>query len=326
MDFCTQCGAALGVGRFCTNCGHPVAEADAAAESWRTDTAERPRVTVPPPVPSMPEPARFPLYADDAQRADEERTLWFPEEPATKPPPRHRGDHRWLPWVLGFVVLALVAGFGGWLLFGGEDEPLLAQDPQASSSPDEDGAASSPEPGPEPTRTRQAPPPESPGEPTELAPTAEVSAPAAAPPSEDASGNTVLFVAPHMLDGVAETTWRMPGDGTGETITFSFDSPAVLSEVGLVNGYAKVGQDAGGLLDWYAGNRRIFKVEWAFDDGTVVTQRLSETASMQTIPVDDVETESATLRLLKVSAPGTGRASRDYTAISDVSLVGTGLS
>ncbi len=249
--------------------------------------------------------------------------MWFPEEPGGRPP-RHRGDYRWLPWVLGFVVMALVAGFGGWLLFSGEDEPLLAQDPQASSSPsDEDGSATSPEPDPEPTRTRQPPPPESPGEPTELAPSTNVSAPAAAPPSEDSSGNTVLFVATNMLDGVAETTWRMPGDGTGKSITFRFDSPAVLSEVGLINGYAKVGQDSGGLLDWYAGNRRVLQVEWAFDDGTVVTQRLTETASMQTIPLDDVETESATLRLVKVSAPGTGRSSRDYTAISDVSLLGT---
>ena len=63
----------------------------------------------------------------------------------------------------------------------------------------------------------------------------------------------------------------------------------MLSAVGLINGYAKVGQDSGGLLDWYAGNRRILEVEWTFDDGTVVSQPLSETASMQTITLNDVE-------------------------------------
>ncbi len=134
------------------------------------------------------------------------------------------------------------------------------------------------------------------------------------------------YVATHMLDGRAETTWRMPGDGTGETITFRLDSPAVLTEVGLINGYAKVGQDSGGLLDWYAGNRRIFEVEWTFDDGTVMTQTLRETADMQTLALDDVETGTVTLRLLEVSDPGTGRAARDFTAISDISLVGVATS
>ena len=324
MDFCTQCGAELGVGRFCTNCGHPVTEADAPAHSGRTDTAERLRVRVPPPVPSMPEPARFPLYADDGSHAEDEAYLWYPEGPPPAKQPRHRNAHRWLPWVAGFVVLALIAGLGGWLLFGAADEPLLAQDPQASVGPTEGGSASSPETESdrEPTRTRK-PPPEPSGKATNLAQDTTVSAPAPAPPGEDTSGNPVTFVAANMLDGIAETTWRMPGDGTGESITFRFDSPTVLSEVGLINGYAKVGQDSGGLLDWYAGNRRINEVEWTFDDGTVVTQSLSKTASMQTIPLDDVATESARLRLLDVSAPGTGRASRNYTAISDVRLFGT---
>ena len=226
MDFCTHCGAALGLGRFCTNCGQPLTAADAPAESWRTDTAERPRVTVPPPVQQLPEPPRYPLFADDGQRAEEERSLWVPPDPGGRPP-RHRGDYRWLPWALGFVLLALIASLGGWLLFAGEDEPLLAQDTPASSSPrgEEDSAAT---PAPDP-RTDTNPATTSAGVARRgdraLAPATNVSAPAAAPPSEDSSGNTVQFVAANMLDGVAETTWRMPGDGTGESITFRFDSP-----------------------------------------------------------------------------------------------------
>src|SRR4051794_34903144 len=68
MSSCTECGHQLGVGRFCTNCGAPVAELD-----WRTDTAERklgepvpasdPRT--PPAVVAPPPPPRYPLFADE---------------------------------------------------------------------------------------------------------------------------------------------------------------------------------------------------------------------------------------------------------------------
>ncbi|MEJ7793927.1 MAG: zinc ribbon domain-containing protein [Nocardioides sp.] len=327
MDLCTQCGAELGIGRFCTNCGRPMS-APASIESSRTDTAERQRVAVPPPVPAVPEPARFPLYADEpALPAAEEPTALFAPVPVSDDePPRHRGDDprggaSWLPWVVGFVVLTLIAGFGMWLLFGGEEDLVSAeQAPSRSLGERSPGRDRSPEPDPEPSVAEDTP--SDTAEPSDLASATSVDAPAPAPPSQDSSGNVVRYVATNMIDGVDETTWRMPGDGTAASITFTLDSPAVLTDIGLINGYAKVGQDSGGLLDWYAGNRRVFEVEWTFDDGTVVTQSLRESADMQTIELDDVETESVTLRLLEVSAPGTGRASRDYTAISEVSLVG----
>lgn len=322
MDLCSQCGAELGIGRFCTNCGHPVS-APATSEAWRTDTAERPRVTVPPPAPSVPEPPRFPLYADQPEvGAAEEPTALFAAVAETDSP-RHRGDDPpgdagWLPWVVGVLVMVLIAVAGGWLLLRGDgDEPVLAQEPSRSGDR-APGHDRSPEPQPSPTEEVA----DRTGEPVDLTPSVRVDAPAPAPPSQDISGNPVRYVATNMIDGLEATTWRMPGDGTGESITFRLDFPAALTEVGLLNGYAKVGQDAGGLLDWYAGNRRIFEVEWSFDDGTVVTQTLRETAAMQTLALDDVLTGSVTLRLLEVSDPGIGRASRDFTAISDVSLVG----
>ena len=116
----------------------------------------------------------------------------------------------------------------------------------------------------------------------------------------------------------------MPGDGTGESITFSFDEPVEMTEVGLVNGYAKTASDASGnSYDWYAGNRRTLQVEWTFDDGTVVSQDLGQTRAMQTVALEDgVVTEQVTMRLVEVSPPGTGAASRDYTALSEVTLRG----
>jgi hypothetical protein len=273
----------------------------------------------------VPAPARFPLYADEPGAAPtEEHTSFFAPTEETLPetdPPRHRGDEGrggtgWLPWAVGFLVLVLVALLGGWLLFSGDDEePAVAQPEPTRSGDRTPGRAGPAEPEPTPTGT-------APQEPVDLTSSARVEAPTPAPPSQDSSGATVRYVATHMLDGLPETTWRMPGDGTGETIVLRLGAPVVLSEVGLINGYAKVGQDSAGLLDWYAGNRRILEVEWSFDDGTVVTQSLRETAGMQTLPLDDVETEAVTLRLLEVSKPGTGRASRDFTAISDITLLG----
>jgi hypothetical protein len=96
-----------------------------------------------------------------------------------------------------------------------------------------------------------------------------------------------------------------------------------VSEVGLVNGYAKTASNASGTYDWYAGNRRTLRVEWAFDDGTVLGQDLRQTRRMQPLTLDEpVVTERVTLRLVEVSPPGTGPASRDYTALSEVRLLG----
>ena len=58
------------------------------------------------------------------------------------------------------------------------------------------------------------------------------------------------FVAANLLDGVRETSWRMPGDGTGASITFGFEGPVEVTQVGLVNGYAKTAATASGSYDW----------------------------------------------------------------------------
>jgi hypothetical protein len=153
--------------------------------------------------------------------------------------------------------------------------------------------------------------------------TAEV--PATAPPNQDVQGNRVDYVAANMFDGVPETCWRMVGDATGREITITLPGKTVLSSVGLINGYAKTARDAQGHdLDWYHGNRRVLSVEWVFDDGTTLSQDLADSTAVQSIDVDDVTTSTITLRLVSVSDPGTGRAARDYTAISDLSIISAG--
>ena len=350
MDVCSQCGHELGIGRFCTNCGHPVGDRPLADTSpgpaspppvqqadWRTDTAERPRAVPPsppppsaPPTATTPAPARYPLFADEAAPAAPAATDETGPEPEPEPEAETTSRHRhvdetrrhgaaagWVPWVAGLTAMLLLAALGLWLLLRGDEDPQAteqATDPVRTEQPS--GDSRTPE-----GRATLAPVPEV--KPGDLADSAAVRAPRPAPATQDVTGRPVTFVAAHLLDGVPQTCWRMPGDGTGESITFSFDEPVEMTEVGLVNGYAKTASDASGSYDWYAGNRRTLQVEWTFDDGTMVSQDLRETRAMQTVALDDgVVTEQVTMRLIEVSPPGTGPASRDYTAISEVSLRG----
>jgi hypothetical protein len=318
--FCTGCGNRLGGARFCTNCGRPI-PADSAPEG----TAVRPAVPVPtgpppsgpppsgpppstppPPAYEAPPPPRYPLFSDELYAAPARAA--DPAPPA--PPSARRSGSSWLPWTLSVIVLVLIALIGGMLLVSGGD------DEQAGDQAPANGAASdrSPKsPGPTPTET---PPPVD--GPQELARYAAASAPKTAKPNLDTQGNLVRYEARNMLDGVAQTCWRMPGDGTGQDITFTLSGPTELSEVGLINGYAK----SAGKLDWYAGNRRILAVEWIFDDGTVVSQTLTETRDLQSLPITPITTSTVILRLVSVSDPGRGPSARNYTAISNVSLIG----
>ncbi len=311
MDNCPRCGEALGpaAGRYCINCGQRIDAAGAAQAyaDWRTDTFQRsalPRdgaagvalaTTEPSPV------AHPPADPDRPHRAD---------GPAQRPP---------IGWLAALVGMVLVALLGAWLFFGDSSEettPTAKETPRASPSavvPSATTASKSPRK--RPTRSPAA-------KPVDLSRQVDVTAPKPAAPSTDSSGRTVTYSAGQMLDGIPETCWRMPGDGTGSTLTFTLPREAEITELGLINGYAKTASDSQGELDWYHGNRRVQSVTWAFDDGTEVHQDLADSTSMQTIEIDHVRTSTVILTFDEVSPPGTGRAARDYTAISDVSLLG----
>ncbi|WP_341925476.1 hypothetical protein [Nocardioides psychrotolerans] len=348
METCAQCGHQLGLGRFCVNCGLPV------DRSWGTDTAERPAVLDPAPLdptaldptgptvsaPRTPPPVleplqqpRFPLYADQVGHPG---PLPSGPPPLLPPPGGHHREPRprpaWLPWALAALALLLTAGLGGILLLtGGDDE--TAREPaavgSASSTPPPSDATSptpAPTPTPSPSPTSTPSPSETPTDPVppeNLARFATATVPGTAPPNVDVDGNEVRYESRNMLDDVRTTCWRTPGDASGQTITLTLDGPTTLSRVGLVNGYAKTSEAGSGRLNWYRGNRRILAVEWTFDDGTTVSQSLVETRTMQTIDLEPVVTSTVTLRLVSVSSPGAGRSARDYTAISDLALVGS---
>ncbi len=339
---CANCRAEVGDAAYCPQCGQPVLSPQSAPD-WRTDTTERPAVRAPfepPPAVTTPGPPRFPLYADQAGDSVEAHVDPRSQETPTHPTnfvddPDHDDDGRrgalaWLPWVIIALVMVLVAVGGVWLLLspGGDDDS--GTDPPASSaSAPQDEASDEPAPSSSPAEeevTSSAPPSETvpAGDPVDVAATAAVTAPPAAPPNADAFGNRTTYVAANMVDGRADTCWRMAGDGTGMEISFALAAPTALTRVGMINGYAKNAVVGGRNLNWYVGNRRVLSAQWVFDDGTTVDQPLVATKRMQTVDLGGpVTTSSVTLRLVVVSSPGTGRSARNYTAVSEVTLVGT---
>jgi hypothetical protein len=143
-----------------------------------------------------------------------------------------------------------------------------------------------------------------------------VAAPLQAAPGVDACGNTTTYVASNMFDSDPTTAWRTAGDGTGRRITLNLGTDTLLTQVGLINGMAKI--DACDGTDRYFDQRRITSVEWTFDDGTSVTQHLDP--STKTLQNTDVNTVTTRVRLeiRATTPPGT----RDFTPISEINLVG----
>ena len=232
---------------------------------------------------------------------------------------RSPGAGLWIGAAVGLVVVLVLGAF--LLLSGGGDDT-----PSASSSPplipkshhSETTPPSSSAPTSEPTTATSAPS----GSSAEVAGLSTASAPAHAPAGVDFAGRTVTYIAPNMVDGIVETCWRTPGDATSMVLTFRLDQPTRITEVGLINGYAKTAVVGGRRYDWYRGDRRVLAVDWVFDDGSTVSQQFAETRAMQSRRVPPVTTSTVQVRITSVSAPGRGPAARNDTAISEVSLVG----
>ncbi|WP_322936566.1 NADase-type glycan-binding domain-containing protein [Nocardioides bizhenqiangii] len=245
-----------------------------------------------------PAPARYPLFADTVQAPPS--PVPPPVPPVTTSdaaaPTSRRPVPLWLLAVVALVVVALVGVGLTLLLAPSGDDDADDREHYGRDGKGNRGASIGPA----------------------LTPT-DVAVPGSAPASVDGDGDPVTFEADNMLDADPRTSWRMPGDGSGSVITFTFGEAVTVAEVGLINGYAKTDPPH----DWYAGNRRIEAVTWVFDDGTEVTQELRERPDLQTIGVDAVETATIELRILEVTGPGDGPDGRDFTAISDVKIFGS---
>jgi hypothetical protein len=340
-DACAQCGAPLiATGRFCSNCGSPVAPVNLrTAPPAPVPEAEPTEPTTPvDPYESLyaaPPPIAAPPPAHAATTPPPQTTMSFlaptppPATPVaeplpTTPAPARRGSPGPGLWIGAALLLAAVLFLGSYLLLHGSGDATTSSDstplvPKATHSAKPDKASASSTPSSTPASSRA---PAVNGKPTEVAGLAEASAPNNAPPGVDFSGQTVTYVPGNMVDGRADTTWRVPGNATGTELTFHLAQPTKLTEVGLINGYDKIAFSGGRQYDWYTGNRRILSVQWIFDDGTTVDQQLGTSRAMQTTPIDPVTTQTVRMRIVSVTPPGHGPAARNDTAVSEVSLKG----
>ena len=321
-----RCGAGLGVGRFCLNCGHRIGEPAPEPVALPVQAAD-PTAVPPPSAPVTaavvaPEPSTAPeTDPTPGPSAPVHESTWDPREDLL---PYEEVDEldlddpvpgrAWIYWVLAAVVLVGLVFF---LLqvFATDEDDTAATDATSSesSAPVDDGQDDAT--GPEGEESEA---PKGVGKRIDLARAATVEVPGTAPPTTDFDGNLVAYEASQMHDGDPSTTWRIAGDASGQALTITLPEPAVIHRVGLVNGYAK--QVAG--VDWYPNNRRILSVAWGFDDGTTVEQTFAERPTMQLLKVPPVETSTVTITITSVTPPGSGNLGRDYTAISEVAING----
>jgi hypothetical protein len=178
---------------------------------------------------------------------------------------------------------------------------------QSTSSTVDDGADGA-------TTSTTSAPPTTPPTPVALPITGAV-VPGSAPAGIDACSQPVSYDSPHLVDGLADSAWRMPGDATGQWLSFPLDGSHRVLTVSVLPGYAKVDPCDG--ADRWSENRRPTSVTWRFDDGTEVTQVLADSPTVQLMPVD-ATTATVSLRIDGVTADPL----RDFTAISEVAVQG----
>jgi hypothetical protein len=208
---------------------------------------------------------------------------------------------------------------------GGPDDTVVAPGPDGVVGSDDDvvistGAARGSSPGSvssttDTTRSASSTSTTLPPIPVDLA-VSRVEVPATAEDSTDGCGKNVDFDGPLVADHQPETTWRMDGDGTGQSLTLTLDGPHHIVSVGMIPGYALV--DGCDGTNRFTQNRRITRATWQFDDGTTVTQDLRDAAEMQMVAVS-AQATTVTIRIEGV----TGEPERDFTAISEVDVRGT---
>ncbi|KQY63948.1 hypothetical protein ASD30_02920 [Nocardioides sp. Root140] len=317
----------------------PAVQPDAATGS------RFPLYSTPPPPPQAPSPP--PLFADEVPTRSPEQNatrIRDDETPAVQPfadraytdqtfapdwqPPAEPADaggsHRSgtdrrkrspLVWMVPLLLaMVIAAGIGVWLGTRGDDSTDTSGNDDSSQAATDGGSPSAPEStDPSPT----IPPPED-ADAVDLGAGATASGPKPRRPGTDVNGKRVAYPLTNMFDGSPTTAYRIAGDASGRTVTFSLPEEATIKEVGMINGYAKLDPGA----NWYDRNRKITKVEWLFDDGTTVEQTLRDTTDMQVMRIDDAVTGTIRMRIVSVSGHK-GPPLWDVTAISEVVLRGS---
>jgi len=112
----------------------------------------------------------------------------------------------------------------------------------------------------------------------------------------------------------------MNGNGSGRTITLTWNHDVTIATVGLINGYAKV--DPATAVHRYQQERRIVQVTWSIDGHEVAQQSLADAdPNPQSVSLPKpVSGKRVVLRIDAVTAPGD--PGHNYTAISEIEVTG----
>jgi hypothetical protein len=240
----------------------------------------------------------------------------YQQVPAALPPPRSRNPVIIMIVLLLCLTTAAVAGFG---LLLRSDWRIAAPGSGASSVAEAAPSGAQPSGG-QPSGAQPSGAQNS-GQVAPLTPT-QVTVGCQAPQSTDGAGDPVVYVPEQMLDGTMNTAWRCNGNGVGQVVTFGFPAGTTISQVGLVNGYAKV--DPGTGVQRYREYRRITQVTWTFANGTSFQQSLSDRVeTVQKLTILPQSGDQVSLTIEASAEPGSTARGRDAVLISEVAFGST---
>jgi hypothetical protein len=322
MNFCTTCGARLvASSRFCTSCGAPLAvsvtgrdDPPASADQVEEAVTAEQVLPWPPPAP-----------------------LWQIDDVDARPPrpPREPGGRGVLVPVV-VAVVALLAVAAAFVVHRTYGDATAATTPKHSAKASAGATADSATPPDD--ETDQSPSPTAAGEPVlgtaepglppsehDVAPLADITAPASARGHVDDSGRTATYPATAMVDTDPATAWRMNGDGAGQTITLSFERPVTVKGFALDPGFDKVGVNH---EDRWPENRRISAATFSTDDGSAFAVEFATDPSLpaserlQTFMLPAPVTTTTISVRIDATEP-TERGTFDTTAISRLAVLGS---
>jgi len=222
-----------------------------------------------------------------------------------------------LTWVLlGGIVLLAVGNVGRW-----RPAPPAA----ARTGPSESGPRAIPVSTPDSRPTSRPPSPTSTPIPTAppitRLPVTAVKASASATPGTDFCGTRTTYEPTLVLDGQADTTWRVPGE-RDMWLQLDFPGEVRLHRVGIVPGYNKT--DPCDRTDRFIQNRVIQEVKLEFSNGQSMKWTLAYDRRMQFVSTGAVRTRFVRLVILSSypPRPPEGVPPRQYVAISEATVEG----